>query len=128
MAASPPRNLPDPILRTMREPNQFRFLNGLGTLTIVMLLVAVAPLPYGYFMLLRVVTFSFWVLLSIDLNKAGMRTPTFISIILALLLNPFFKISLGREIWMVADISAALLATTFLFKLNRMNQTNQSNQ
>jgi hypothetical protein len=29
---------------------------------------------------------------------------------------------------MVADISAALLATTFLLKLNRMNQTNQLNQ
>jgi hypothetical protein len=128
MAASAPRNLPDPILRTMRAPNHFRFLNGLGALTIIMLLVAVAPLPYGYFMLLRVVTFSFWVLLSIDLNKAGMRTPTFITIILALLFNPFFKISLGREIWMVADISAALLATTFLLKLNRMYQTNQLNQ
>jgi hypothetical protein len=78
-----------------------------------MLVIALAPLPYGYFMLLRLVVCGAAVWLAYTL-MAGRRSQgmgwAFVGV--ALLYNPVFRVHFEREIWMILN-----LATTAPFAL-----------
>ena len=68
-----------------------------------------APLPYGYYMLLRFVetgVFAWAALVSYERN--GQSLPWVFGL-LALLFNPIIKIHLPKEFWAFIDIGAALL-------------------
>ena len=83
-------------------------------------LFCLAPMPYGYFQLVRfvamvafgVIAYRFW-----DEKKQGLAI-VFIS--LALLFQPFFKIALGRTLWNVIDVLVAIgLMVLFLVERRR---------
>lgn len=74
----------------------------------VLLLLCLAPMPYGYYMLVRfvmMVAFG-WMAYQYYLQKKDVVVWVFIS--LALLFQPFFKIALGRVIWNVVDVLVAI--------------------
>ena len=79
-----------------------------------MLVVAIFPLPYGYYQLLRVVVFACAALLSWkayqDSNQS-IEQVTFIFGAMALLMNPFLPVGLPKLIWMLVD---AICAATFV--------------
>jgi hypothetical protein len=81
--------------------------------TVVMLIIAVAPLSYGYYTLLRLVaTVMFcWAAVVSCKRKASFLPCAFG--LFALLFNPIIPVSFEKEIWAVLDITAAgfLLAT-----------------
>jgi hypothetical protein len=87
-----------------------------------MLLLAFAPMPYGYYMLLRVVVCGFFVLLALRLQTEERRTHMVIAVLFAVLFNPFAKISLGRDLWAIADIVAALTTALYLRQLRNHPQ------
>lgn len=58
-------------------------------------------MPYGYYQMVR---FLGLVVFSILAYYSKNKTETIIYISLALLFQPLFKISLGRELWNVVDI------------------------
>jgi hypothetical protein len=71
----------------------------------VMLAIALAPLPYGYFMLLRLVVCGAAVWLSYALISGGRWQGmgwTFVAI--AILYNPVFKVHFERELWMILNL------------------------
>lgn len=74
-----------------------------------MLLLAIAPMPYGYYKILRWVacgTFGFaWV---VSYQKNHEVLPWMFGA-LAILFNPVYPIVLTREVWFFFDIGAALL-------------------
>lgn len=79
-----------------------------------MLFLAIAPLPYGYYTLLRIVTcgvFTFAAFIAYERKRELL--PWFYGLI-ALLFNPIIKIHFSKEIWMVIDIATAIfiLATS----------------
>jgi hypothetical protein len=81
---------------------------------IVMLLIGIAPLPIGYYMLLRFVacgTFALGALIAYERNHQSI---TIYYGMMALLFNPFFPIEHAKVMWIVFDIVAAglLLATS----------------
>lgn len=81
--------------------------------TVVMLFIAAAPLPYGYYTLLRLVAtvvFSWAAVVSYN-AKASFLPNAFGFFVL--LFNPIVKVSFEKEVWAVLDIAAAgfLLAT-----------------
>lgn len=85
-----------------------------------LLLLCLAPMPYGYFQLVRfvamvvfgVMAYRFW-----GDKKLGLAI-VFIS--LALLFQPFFKIALGRTLWNVIDVLVAIgLMVLFLVERRR---------
>ncbi len=85
-------------------------------LSIVLLLLAVFPFPYGYYVLLRLVvclTACLLALFSFGINKTawvwGMG-------LIALFFNPFIPLHFGREAWAVFDVAVAVIFGIFLIK------------
>ena len=77
-------------------------------LCVAALLVGAAPLPYGYYILLRViacVVFAWGAVLTFD---KGNRVLPWMLGALALLFNPIAKVHLQKEVWAMVDIGAAI--------------------
>lgn len=75
----------------------------------VMLLACLLHLPYGYYMLLRFVAMVVFAVLAIQYNKVKNDALTVTFGALTLLFQPFIKIALGRAMWNIVDVAAAIL-------------------
>jgi len=73
-----------------------------------MLLLGAAPLPYGYYTLLRIVGAGIFTWSAIINYKKGNQSLLWASGLLALLFNPFMKIHLTKELWVFIDIGAGI--------------------
>jgi hypothetical protein len=79
-----------------------------------MLLLALAPLPYGYYMLLRLVTcgtaaaLAWW-----GLRASSAPVLGWLMVGVAILYNPVFKIAFSRQNWSVLNV--ATVACFLLF-------------
>jgi hypothetical protein len=74
----------------------------------VALLLCLAPMPYGYYTLVRFVSMVVFAVMAYDYwqKKKTSLAVTFGA--LALLFQPFAKIALGREMWNVVDVIVAI--------------------
>ncbi len=82
----------------------------------VMLLLCLAPMPYGYYELVRftaMLGFAFFAYQSIKIKNEIIGL---VFLGLALLFQPFWKINLGRDIWQVVDVLVAAGLIISLFK------------
>jgi hypothetical protein len=70
----------------------------------ILFLVCLADMPYGYYQFVRFVGLIGFAILAIESNKQGRQTETIIHVGLAILFQPVFKITLGREIWNIVDV------------------------
>lgn len=61
-------------------------------------------MPYGYYQLVRFAAMVGFGYLALDSKKVGDEPGLWIYSALAILFQPFFKISLGREIWNIVDV------------------------
>ena len=91
------------------------------------LLLCLAPMPYGYYTLVRViatVVFGIYAYKCYVAKKEGM---TWVFVTLALLFQPFAKIALGRVIWNVIDVIVAIgLIVLFFWDWKRGNKVEKS--
>lgn len=74
-----------------------------------MLLLGAAPLPYGYYMLLRLVgcgVFGYGAYVAFERKR---RLLPWIYFLMALVFNPIFKIHFPKEAWAVIDVVAGVL-------------------
>jgi hypothetical protein len=84
-------------------------------------LICLADLPYGYYQLVRFFGFiGFGYLAYLSFEKEN-RNWTVIFAISALLINPFFKIALGRTLWNIVDVIWALLLVFSILKSKPTN-------
>jgi FtsH-binding integral membrane protein len=83
----------------------------------VMLVVAIASLPYGYYQLLRWVTCGVAVFIAIMAYRWGKVWATGIFGLVAVLFNPLLPIYLTREIWRPIDLTCAVLFIVSIFIL-----------
>jgi hypothetical protein len=74
----------------------------------ILLLLCLADMPYGYYQFVRFVAMAGFVFLAYVANEEGKQAEAFILVLLALLFQPFFKVSLGRELWNIVDVIIAL--------------------
>jgi hypothetical protein len=89
----------------------------------ILLLLCLAPMPYGYYELVRFVAMAVFGIFGYISIKEKKEIQGLIYIALALLFQPFFKIALGREIWQVVDVVVAILLILSLFKKDfKMNK------
>nr|WP_311538761.1 DUF6804 family protein [Ornithobacterium rhinotracheale] len=73
----------------------------------ILLLLCLFRMPYGYFELVRYLSFAGFLLLAyLEKDKNG--NAVIFYIFLALLFQPFFKISLGRPLWNIVDVLVAI--------------------
>ena len=74
-----------------------------------MLLLCLAPMPYGYFMLVRFVMMVVCGLMAYQYYCRNKSIAATVFGVLALLFQPIFKIALGRATWNVIDVVVAAL-------------------
>jgi hypothetical protein len=82
----------------------------------LILLLCLAKMPYGYYQFVRFISLIGFGLLAIKAHEDGKNTELLIYISLALLFQPFIKITLGRSLWNIVDvvIAIALIVSVFI--------------
>lgn len=73
------------------------------------LLIALFEMPYGYYQLLRVLIFCASCYIGVSEIDREPRFWLWAFSAIALIYNPVFKLSLGREIWFLANIATIAL-------------------
>ena len=73
-----------------------------------LLLLCLAPMPYGYFTFLRIIATIVFLLKAIEYYKQKKESLVITFAALAVLFQPFFKIALGRTMWNVIDVIVAI--------------------
>ena len=74
----------------------------------VLLLLCLADMPYGYYILVRYAAAFAFAYLALEYYKAQKDELVFVFGALALLFQPFVKLALGRIIWNVIDVIVAI--------------------
>lgn len=84
----------------------------------ILLFLCLFKMPYGYYQIVRFVAMIGFAYLAYSANDQNNKNEIFIYITLAILFQPFAKISFDREIWYFIDviISIGLLASIFTNK------------
>ena len=83
---------------------------------VIMLLVALAPLPYGYYTLLRIVVCAATGYLAWShASKLGLDAWVFTLGGIAVLFNPIIPVHLEREVWAFIDVAAAVVIGAHYF-------------
>ncbi len=78
-------------------------------ITAAMLFIGAAPLPYGYYMLLRLVATGVFIWAAFIAYERNNEALPWVYGILALLFNPLIKIHLPKELWAVVDVGSGVL-------------------
>ena len=91
----------------MEQQNNSRILGVSYLILSILLLLCLAPMPYGYYQLVRfIAAFSFCIYAWHHYSQKQ-TTGKIIFGGLALLFQPFFKIALGRTTWNIVDVIVA---------------------
>lgn len=88
---------------------------------IVMSLVALAPLPYVYYTLLRIVIFTAAGLICSAHYQSAKYITKWVAVfgVMALVFNPIFPIHLTRPVWMFFNLSCAAIFVLNLFQVSK---------
>jgi|TARA_B110001469_G_C9347589_1_gene183531 hypothetical protein len=81
----------------------------------VLLFLCLLNMPYGYYQLVRFVSFGVFAYIGFKEFENSNQTMGLVYFGLAILFQPFLKIALGREVWNIVDVIVAigLIATLF---------------
>ena len=92
--------------------------NAIKIFLAILFFLCLADMPYGFFQFVRFASLIGFGILAYHANSNSKQTEVIIYIILAVLFQPFIKISLGRELWNIVDVivAVALLISLFLRK------------
>jgi len=106
--------------------NKNNFISGLYLAFGIALIIAAAPLPYGFYTLLRVSLCLFAATMFYRNFKSPLKETvwTWALLFIAILFNPVFPIHFPKEIWMVIDIA---LGITFLLQSRKTRRATESN-
>lgn len=75
----------------------------------ILFVVCWFPLPYGYFQIVRFAGMASFIWFAFLDSRNNYKSLALFWAFSAILINPFFKVSLGRTIWNIVDIIWALI-------------------
>lgn len=87
----------------------------------VLLIIAALPMPYGFYMLVRLVATVYFAFAAFVFFKSGWKIAPWICIFGALLFQPLAKVPFDKEIWVVLDIIAGIAAIVISVRLEKDN-------
>ena len=90
-------------------------MKNLTNAIIILLILAVLPMPYGYYSFLRVSVFIYLCFLFKNLHSNKFEFVEIICILLAILYNPIIKVGFSKEIWICLN----LLTIIAIFSINK---------
>ena len=73
-----------------------------------LLLLCLAPMPYGYYQFVRLVSMIALAVMAYQYYEQKREGLVIAFAALAILFQPFFKIALGRTVWNVVDVVVAV--------------------
>ena len=92
----------------------------------IFLLLCLFNMPYGFYQLVRFIALVGFAVLAYFASEYENKTEMIIYVCLAILFQPLFKISLGREIWNLVDVVVAIgLIITLFVKHKEKVKTNE---
>src|SRR5690606_9253221 len=94
-------------------------------ITAAMLFVAVAPLPYGYYTLLRVVACCVFAFAAYCMANQKAHAASCVFGLFALTFNPLIPIHFAKEVWVVIDVAAGIV---LLFAAKPLSKSNSRPQ
>jgi hypothetical protein len=83
----------------------------------VLLLIAAAPLEYGYYTFLRLAVTAASVWIAIVAGRAKQTGWTLAAVFLAIVFNPLIPVWLSKGVWMPIDVAGAALLTVAAFNV-----------
>ncbi|MCD9854569.1 hypothetical protein LUD75_07615 [Epilithonimonas sp. JDS] len=89
-----------------------------------LLLLCLLKMPYGYYQLVRFISFVGFGYLAFEANKNKDEKMVIAFIALALLFQPFIKIALGRFIWNIIDVVVAVFLIISILKNKKNHEKN----
>ena len=87
-----------------------------------MMLLCLAPMPYGYYMLVRFVAMVVFCLMAYRYYSRNKAIAACVFGVLALLFQPIYKIALGRMLWNMVDVLVAALLIALFFLERRLEK------
>lgn len=75
----------------------------------ILLLICLFDMPYGYYQFVRFATMVGMGLFALKAYENSGKNETILYAVLALMFQPFLKLSFGREIWNVIDVVVAII-------------------
>jgi len=78
--------------------------NLIKTSLSILLFLCLLKMPYGFYQLVRFLALVGFAFLAYQAHQEDQKTAVFIYVSLALLFQPFLKVSLGRELWNIVDV------------------------
>lgn len=91
---------------------------AIRVVAIVMLVLSFAPMPIGYYTLLRIVVCGAAAYLAYESGNGPWR---WIWGAIAIVFNPIFPLYLGRDIWRVVDALVIIVLSVSLLREGRRN-------
>ncbi len=82
----------------------------------VLLLLCLAPMPYGYYLLVRFVSMVVFGIMAYQYYEEKKAVLMMVFGSLALLFQPLIKVALGRTIWNIVDVAVAILLIILFYK------------
>jgi hypothetical protein len=70
----------------------------------ILFFLCLLDMPYGYFQFIRFAGFVGFIYLAYQANENKNQQAVILFVCLAILFQPFIKISLGRTIWNIVDV------------------------
>jgi hypothetical protein len=82
----------------------------------ILFFICLLDMPYGYFQFVRLAGFVGFIYLAYQANENKNQQGMILFVCLAILFQPFMKISLGRTLWNIVDIivGVGLVASAFM--------------
>ncbi|NUO00648.1 MAG: hypothetical protein HUU01_08530 [Saprospiraceae bacterium] len=83
--------------------------HAIKPLMIILFLGCLFDMPYGYYQLVRFVAMIGFIALAVKEKKRGENSLFVFWIASSILVNPIFKIALGRVLWNIVDIGWVII-------------------
>lgn len=100
----------------VKQQSKKNLTTAVKLILVVALFACLLPLPYGTFDLIRFAAFAGFIYLAYCYHKGHNEGKALLFAALALLMQPFFKLSLGRAAWNFIDIVIAVFIIYLIVK------------
>ena len=91
-------------------------MKHVSTILSLLLLLCLAPMPYGYYQLVRFVAMVVFGVMTYKYYEEKKNELAITFGALALLFQPFVKVALGRTMWNVVDVVVAIGLIVLYYK------------
>ena len=91
----------------------------------IFLILCLTDMPYGYFQFVRFISLIGFAVLAYHANQQDKHTEVIIYVVLALLFQPFLKISFGRTLWNIVDLVVAIGLIMTIFNSDNIEKKKQ---